>query len=286
MKQRPHTINVGGKLLSLSPAVVMGIINITPDSFYAKSKVNDEESLRQRVLQIINDGGKIIDVGAYSSRPGAKNVSQEEEMTRLRHSLKIIQEASCDLPISVDTFRSDVAKMCVEEYGVNIINDISAGQLDNNMFETVARLQVPYVIMHMRGNPQTMQENTQYQDLIADMFLYFSQKINRLQDLGVNDIIIDPGFGFSKTLDQNYKLLQRLEDFREFDLPILIGVSRKSMIYKYLGGEPEDALNGTSIINTIALLKGANILRVHDVKACADAIKIIEKMNDNTTRYD
>jgi dihydropteroate synthase len=154
------------------------------------------------------------------------------------------------------------------------------------MFETVARLQVPYVIMHMRGNPQTMQENTQYQDLIADMFLYFSQKINRLQDLGVNDIIIDPGFGFSKTLDQNYKLLQRLEDFREFDLPILIGVSRKSMIYKYLGGEPEDALNGTSIINTIALLKGANILRVHDVKACADAIKIIEKMNDNTTRYD
>lgn len=286
MKQRPHTINVGGKLLSLSPAVVMGIINITPDSFYAKSKVNDEESLRQRVLQIINDGGKIIDIGAYSSRPGAKNVSQEEEMTRLRHSLKIIQEASCDLPISVDTFRSDVAKMCVEEYGVNIINDISAGQLDNNMFETVARLQVPYVIMHMRGNPQTMQENTQYQDLIADMFLYFSQKINRLQDLGVNDIIIDPGFGFSKTLDQNYKLLQRLEDFREFDLPILIGVSRKSMIYKYLGGEPEDALNGTSIINTIALLKGANILRVHDVKACADAIKIIEKMNDNTTRYD
>lgn len=286
MKQRPHTINVGGKLLSLSPAVVMGIINITPDSFYAKSKVNDEESLRQRVLQIINDGGKIIDVGAYSSRPGAKNVSQEEEMTRLRHSLKIIQEASCDLPISVDTFRSDVAKMCVEEYGVNIINDISAGQLDNNMFETVARLQVPYVIMHMRGNPQTMQENTQYQDLITDMFLYFSQKINRLQDLGVNDIIIDPGFGFSKTLDQNYKLLQRLEDFREFDLPILVGVSRKSMIYKYLGGEPEDALNGTSIINTIALLKGANILRVHDVKACADAIKIIEKMNDNTTRYD
>ena len=207
-------------------------------------------------------------------------------MTRLRHSLKIIQEASCDLPISVDTFRSDVAKMCVEEYGVNIINDISAGQLDNNMFETVARLQVPYVIMHMRGNPQTMQENTQYQDLIADMFLYFSQKINRLQDLGVNDIIIDPGFGFSKTLDQNYKLLQRLEDFKEFDLPILVGVSRKSMIYKYLGGEPEDALNGTSIINTIALLKGANILRVHDVKACADAIKIIEKMNDNTTRYD
>ena len=286
MKQRPHTINVGGKLLSLSPAVVMGIINITPDSFYAKSKVNDEESLRQRVLQIINDGGKIIDVGAYSSRPGAKNVSQEEEMTRLRHSLKIIQEASCDLPISVDTFRSDVAKMCVEEYGVNIINDISAGQLDNNMFETVARLQVPYVIMHMRGNPQTMQENTQYQDLITDMFLYFSQKINRLQDLGVNDIIIDPGFGFSKTLDQNYKLLQRLEDFREFDLPILVGVSRKSMIYKYLGGEPEDALNGTSIINTIALLKGANILRVHDVKACADAIKNIEKMNDNTTRYD
>lgn len=286
MKQRPHTINVGGKLLSLSPAVVMGIINITPDSFYAKSKVNDEESLRQRVFQIINDGGKIIDVGAYSSRPGAKNVSQEEEMTRLRHSLKIIQEASCDLPISVDTFRSDVAKMCVEEYGVNIINDISAGQLDNNMFETVARLQVPYVIMHMRGNPQTMQENTQYQDLIADMFLYFSQKINRLQDLGVNDIIIDPGFGFSKTLDQNYKLLQCLEDFKEFDLPILVGVSRKSMIYKYLGGEPEDALNGTSIINTIALLKGANILRVHDVKACADAIKIIEKMNDNTTRYD
>jgi len=286
MKQRPHTINVGGKLLSLSPAVVMGIINITLDSFYAKSRVNDEKTLRQRVFQIINEGGKIIDVGAYSSRPGAEDISQEEEMEQLRHCLKIIQEISCGLPVSVDTFRSDVAKMCVEEYGVDIINDISAGELDDNMFETVAQLQVPYVIMHMKGNPQTMQENTKYQDLVADIFLYFSQKINKLQDLGVNDIIIDPGFGFSKTLEQNYELLYRLEDFKEFDLPILIGVSRKSMIYKYLGEGPEDALNGTSIINTIALLKGANILRVHDVKACVDAVKIIEKMNEHTTRYD
>ncbi len=283
MINHPHTLNIGGRLMELSPAVVMGIINITPDSFYAASRCNGEEAIRGRVQQIIEEGGQIIDIGAYSSRPQAEDISVEDEMDRLRLGLKIIRDIAPEITLSVDTFRADVAKMSVEEYGANIINDISAGELDSNMFETVAQLQVPYIIMHMKGNPGNMQEKTDYKDLIAEMFKYFSVKINRLQDMGVNDIVIDPGFGFSKTLEQNYELLQYLEDFQEFDLPLLVGVSRKSMIYKYLDTCPEEALNGTSIINTIALMKGADILRVHDVRACVEAVRIIGKMNENNT---
>ena len=277
-----HTINVNGKLLSLSPAVVMGIINITPDSFYARSRANNEEAIRNRVCQIVEEGGGIIDVGAYSSRPDACEVSQDEEMKRLRTGLRIIRDTNSTLPISVDTFRADVARMCVEEYGVSIINDISAGQLDSNMFHTVAQLQVPYIMMHMRGTPQTMQQQTTYQNLVTEMFLYFSSRINQLRELGLNDIIIDPGFGFAKTLEQNYELLQRLDDFQELNVPVLVGMSRKSMIYNLLGITPEEALNGTTIVNTIALMKGAAILRVHDVRSCVEAVTIFEKMKDTT----
>ena len=276
---RQHTINVNGSLLSLYPPVVMGIINLTPDSFYAGSRVNDEKTLRNRVRQIADEGGSIIDIGAYSSRPDARDVNQEEEMRRLRDGLKIIRDTECNLPISVDTFRADVARMCVEEYGVSIINDISAGQLDKNMFQTVARLQVPYIMMHMRGTPQTMQQQTSYRDLVAEMFLYFSIRINQLHELGVNDIIIDPGFGFAKTQEQNYELLSRLEDFQELNMPILVGISRKSMIYNLLDTTPTEALNGTTVVNTIALMKGASILRVHDVRPCVEAVTIFEKTN-------
>ena len=277
-----HTINVNGKLLSLSPTVVMGIINITPDSFYARSRANNEEAIRNRVCQIVEEGGGIIDVGAYSSRPDACEVSQDEEMKRLRTGLRIIRDTNSTLPISVDTFRADVARMCVEEYGVSIINDISAGQLDSNMFHTVAQLQVPYIMMHMRGTPQTMQQQTTYQNLVTEMFLYFSSRINQLRELGLNDIIIDPGFGFAKTLEQNYELLQRMDDFQELNVPVLVGMSRKSMIYNLLGITSEEALNGTTIVNTIALMKGAAILRVHDVRSCVEAVTIFEKMKDTT----
>ena len=279
----PYTINIKGKLLSLSQPIVMGIVNLTPDSFYIKSRKNTEKDIRERVLQIIDEGGDIIDVGAYSSRPGAEDVRPEEEMRRLREGLKIIRETNPHIPLSVDTFRADVAKMCVEEYGIDIVNDISAGELDPNMLQTVATLQIPYVMMHMKGNPRTMQISPNYKDLIGEMFLYFSSKIKKLQDLGLHDIILDPGFGFAKTLEQNYELLNRLEDFKEFHLPILVGISRKSMIYKLLGGTSTDALNGTTAVHVIALLKGANILRVHDVKACVEAIRIIEKIKEVNT---
>lgn len=270
-------LNIKGSLYDLSTPQVMGIINLTPDSFYAASRMQDADSLRQRVRQIEDEGAQMIDVGAYSSRPGAEDVSTEEEMKRLRWGLDIICQTKQHALISIDTFRADVAKMCVEEYGADIINDISAGELDTEMFATVAQLHVPYIIMHMVGNPRDMQQHTEYKDLIADMFLYFSDKINHLHDLGVSDIILDPGFGFSKTLDQNYLLLRRLTDFQEFGLPLLVGVSRKSMIFRLLDCTPAEALGGTTVVNTLALERGANILRVHDVKACAEAVAIWSK---------
>ena len=270
-------LNIKGSLYDLSTPQVMGIINLTPDSFYAASRMQDADSLRQRVRQIEDEGAQMIDVGAYSSRPGAEDVSTEEEMKRLRWGLDIICQAKQHALISIDTFRADVAKMCVEEYGADIINDISAGELDTEMFATVAQLHVPYIIMHMVGNPRDMQQHTEYKDLIADMFLYFSDKINHLHDLGVSDIILDPGFGFSKTLDQNYLLLRRLTDFQELGLPLLVGVSRKSMIFRLLDCTPAEALGGTTVVNTLALERGANILRVHDVKACAEAVAIWSK---------
>ncbi len=272
-------INVNGKLLDLSSPKVMGILNLTPDSFYAESRKQTEQDIRIRTRQIIEEGGSIIDVGAYSSRYKAEHITPDEEMRRLRNGLQIINSEYPDAIISVDTFRADVARMCVEEYGVAIINDIAAGEMDGNMFQMIARLKVPYIMMHMQGTPQNMQQNPHYENVVKEVMLYFATKIQQLRDLGAKDLIIDPGFGFGKTLEHNYELLEKLESFQLFDLPLLVGVSRKSMIYKLLGGTSEDALNGTSIINTISLLKGANILRVHDVKAASEAVQIVNAMN-------
>lgn len=273
-----YTINVGGKLMDLSEPQVMGILNITPDSFYSASRKNSEAEIRGRVESILAEGGSIIDIGAYSSRPGADNISASEEMARLRGALQILRSVAPDAVVSVDTFRSDVAKMCVEEYGVQIINDISGGELDPQMFQTIAALGVPYILMHMKGNPQTMQVEPHYNDLLTEMLQYFGSKVQQLHELGVKDIIIDPGFGFAKTLDHNYQLMNRMQDLQVLGLPMLVGVSRKSMIYKLLGATPEGALNGTSVLNTLALLKGASILRVHDVKEAVEVVQIVKKM--------
>ena len=274
----PYTINVGGKLMDLSEPQVMGILNITPDSFYSASRKNSEAEIRGRVEGILAEGGSIIDIGAYSSRPGADNISASEEMARLRGALQILRSVAPDAVVSVDTFRADVAKMCVEEYGVQIINDISGGELDPQMFQTIAALGVPYILMHMKGNPQTMQVEPHYNDLLTEMLQYFGSKVQQLHELGVKDIIIDPGFGFAKTLDHNYQLMNRMQDLQVLGLPMLVGVSRKSMIYKLLGATPEGALNGTSVLNTLALLKGASILRVHDVKEAVEVVQIVKKM--------
>ena len=262
----PRFINVNGQLMDLNHPQVMGILNVTPDSFFSESRKQTERDIIDRTQQILGEGGTIIDIGAYSSRPGATHISIEEEMSRLRKALPIIQAQTSNVIISVDTFRADVAKMCVEEYGVALINDISAGQMDEQMFTTIARLGVPYIIMHMKGTPQDMQIAPQYDHFLKEVFYYFSEKVQRLRDLGVKDIIIDPGFGFGKTLEHNYELMNHLEEFALFELPLLVGISRKSMIYKLLGTTPEEALNGTTALNTIALTKGAHILRVHDVK--------------------
>lgn len=272
-----YTINVSGRLIDLAEPHIMGILNITPDSFYSDSRKLTEESIRLQVRKIVDEGGQMIDLGAYSSRPGADEVSVSEEMERLRKGMKVLREEAPGIPVSIDTFRADVAKMCVEELGADIINDISGGELDSNMFSTVARLGVPYVLMHMKGTPQNMQQEAHYENLMKEIMLYFAEKVQRLRDLGQKDIILDPGYGFAKTIDHNYELLQHQEMLKIFELPILVGLSRKSMVYNLLEVTPHQALNGTSVLHTLALLKGANILRVHDVKACAEVIKIVQK---------
>ena len=274
----PLYINVNGRLMDLSEPQVMGILNVTPDSFYAGNRGTTEESIVKRLHQIMDKGASIVDIGAYSTRPGADEVSMEEEMSRLRTGLELIRKHRPEAIVSVDTFRADVAKMCVEEYGVALINDISAGQMDEQMFPTIARLGIPYIIMHMKGTPKDMQIAPQYEHLLKEIFYFFSEKVQKLRDLGVKDIILDPGFGFGKTLEHNYQLMNHLEEFKLFELPVLVGVSRKSMIYKLLETTPEEALNGTSILNTIALQKGAHILRVHDVKEAVEAKRIVQKM--------
>lgn len=271
-------INVKGRLMDLSRPQVMGILNVTPDSFYAGSRRQTEEEITTRAAQILDEGASIIDIGAYSSRPNAQHITPEEEMRRLRTGLELINRHHADAVVSVDTFRADVARMCVEEYGVAIVNDIAAGEMDPQMFPTVARLGVPYIMMHMQGTPQDMQAAPHYDNLLKEVFYYFSEKVQRLRDLGVKDLILDPGFGFGKTVEHNYRLMNHLEEFGVFGLPLLVGISRKSMIYKLLGGTPDDALNGTTALNTVALLKGASILRVHDVKAATEAVKIVEQL--------
>ncbi len=270
------TINCKGNLIDLNKPKVMGILNLTPDSFYDGGKYRSERSILLQVEKMIVEGATFIDIGAYSSRPGAKDLNENEELNRISQTLEFILKNFPDIFISIDTFRSKVAKTCVE-IGACMINDISGGNLDKNMFETIAKLQVPYVLMHMPGTPQTMQKLTDYEDIIKDIIYYFSKKINQLNVLGVNDIILDVGFGFGKTLDQNYELLQKLKLFKSFDLPLLTGISRKSMIYKLLNITADEALNATSVTNTIALLNGSNILRVHDVKEAVETIKIVSK---------
>ena len=272
-----YTINVGGKLLDLGEPQVMGILNVTPDSFYGKSRKQSDEEIAARVRSVLQEGGSMIDIGAYSARPGAADVPVETEMSRLRHGLGILRREAPDAIVSVDTFRADVARMCVEEYGVQIVNDISGGELDDRMFDTVARLGVPYILMHIKGNPQNMQDNPQYDDLMCEMLVYFGSKVQRLHEMGVKDIILDPGFGFAKTLDHNYELMNRMEDLKVLGLPLLVGVSRKSMIHRLLGTSPEEALNGTTALHAMSLLKGASILRVHDVREAVETVEIVKK---------
>ena len=275
----PFSLNISGKLIEYQSPAVMGIVNVTPDSFFGGSRTFDADAISIRVQKLIDDGADRIDIGAYSSRPGADDVSPAEELRRIELGMKQIRQIAPEIPVSIDTFRADVAREAVKNLSVNIINDISGGDLDKNMFNTVAELKVPYILMHMRGTPATMQSLTDYGQIgvTAAVIQDLAKKINHLALLGVNDIIVDPGFGFSKTLDQNYELLASLEAFHCLECPILVGVSRKSMITKYLGISSDDALNGTTVINTLALERGAAILRVHDVKPAAEAVKLFCK---------
>lgn len=274
------TINCKGQLIDLNAPKIMGILNLTPNSFYDGGKFNNQNDILHHVEKMLNDGADFIDVGGYSSKPGAEFVSEEEELNRVIPTIEAILKHFPEALISIDTFRSKVAEESVKS-GAAIINDIAAGNLDERMMETVAKLQVPYSMMHMRGTPETMQKLTNYDNVVKEMLLYFSEKITQARSLGINDLILDPGFGFAKTLEQNYEVLQKLDLFSITGLPILIGVSRKSMIYKPLNGNAENALNGTTALNTIALIKGAKILRVHDVKEAVETAKLFQLTIDN-----
>ena len=273
------TLNLSGRLVSLEKPLVMGIVNVTPDSFFAGSRIDGAKALRARLDTLVREGAALADLGAYSSRPGAEEVSPEEERRRLRPALQILRDEYPDLPVSVDTFRSDVARMAVEEYGASMINDISGGGLDPAMYRTMAELQVPYILMHMKGDPKTMQQQASYSDVTLEVIDYFAQRVGQLLELGVHDIILDPGFGFSKTTAQNYELLAQLGSLVEaFTQPLLVGVSRKSMIYRPLGITPEEALSGTSFVHALALERGAKILRVHDVRPAVEAVQLYEEL--------
>lgn len=271
-----YTLTIKGEKRAIVKPWVMGILNVTPDSFYSGSRMGvDEMRIGERVEEILKEGGDIIDIGAYSTRHNADDISPEEEYSRLKIGLNVIKNIDANAIVSVDTFRADVARRCVEEFGVDIVNDVSGGTLDDDMFATVANLKVPYILMHMRGTPATMQQLTEYNDVTRDVIGDLHKKKCALNDLGIDDVIIDPGFGFSKTVEQNYEMLNRLEDFKQLDAPLLVGVSRKSMIYRTLGCTPVESLNGTTVINTISLLKGAHILRVHDVKEAVEVCKLV-----------
>lgn len=275
-----YTMNLRGKLVELQRPWVMGILNVTPDSFYADSRtpMAEPERIAQRVRQMLAEGADVIDVGAYSSRSGADDISPLEEMHRLEVALSTVREVAPEVYVSVDTFRSEVARQCVEHFGVDLINDISGGVLDRAMPKVVARLGVPYIIMHMKGNPETMQTAPEYQDVVAEVLEFLARQQQRFFDVGGKDVILDPGFGFGKTLQHNYRLMDRLQDFHELHAPLLVGVSRKSMIYKLLETTPQEALNGTTVLHTIAMMKGAHILRVHDVQAAVEARTLVETM--------
>ena len=275
-----YTLNFRGKLVELQRPWVMGILNVTPDSFYADSRtpMADPDSIQQRVREMLADGADLVDVGAYSSRPGADDISPLEEMRRLEVALTAVRSVAPEVYVSVDTFRSEVARQCVEHFGVDIINDISGGVLDKAMPKMVARMGVPYVMMHMQGKPETMQTAPEYEDVLAEVLEFLARQQQRFFDAGGKDVVIDPGFGFGKTMMHNYRLMDRLEDFHELHAPLLVGVSRKSMIYKLLETTPQEALNGTTVLHTLAMMKGAHILRVHDVRAAVEARTIVETM--------
>jgi dihydropteroate synthase len=273
-KLKSKLINIKGALCDLSEPKVMGVLNVTPDSFYDGSRVESEKAIIERTSEILGEGADFIDVGGYSSRPGADEVSEEVESSRVLSAMKIISREFPTAVVSVDTFRSKVAERAVSEYGAAIINDITGGEGDSEMFGVVAKYNVPYILMHMQGVPKTMQNNPVYGDIIADILQWFAPRIHRLVEYGVNDIIIDPGFGFGKTVNNNFELLRRLRELETAALPVLAGLSRKSMIWKTLGTAPAEALNGSTVLNTAALLAGADILRVHDVKAAREAVKL------------
>jgi dihydropteroate synthase len=277
-RDKPQYINTRGKLLDLSVPRVMGILNITPDSFYPGSRYNSEAEIIKAAVKMAEDGADIIDVGGYSSRPGAKDISPEDESGRVLKAIRLIRNELPDVIISVDTFRSEIAREAIESCGADMINDISGGEADINMFAIVCKLNVPYILMHMKGTPETMQNNPVYEDVVAEILRWFGERIHRLRAAGLKDIIIDPGFGFGKTTDHNFELLRRLGDFSVTGLPLMLGISRKGMIWKTLEISASEALNGTTALNAIALQNGADILRVHDVKEAVETIKLIEKL--------
>ena len=272
-----RSLNIKGKIFDLSTPKVMGILNITPDSFYSNSRTKSIDKVLKKTEQFLNEGASFVDIGGYSSRPGATNISEDEELGRLIPVIEALHKNLPEALISIDTFRAKVAEETIMA-GAHMINDIAAGELDENMFETVARLQVPYIFMHMLGTPQTMQQNPGYKNVLFDIMDYLAKKISILKGLKVHDLIIDPGFGFGKTTDHNYELLSQLQEFQIFNLPVLAGFSRKGMVYKVLGNTAAEALNGTTVLNTIALQKGAKILRVHDVKEAVECVKLIERL--------
>lgn len=271
-----RTINIGGRLLSFDRPMVMGILNVTPDSFFATSRCRGEEEIRQRVCRMRCEGAAMVDIGAYSSRPGAEDVALEEELRRLLPAISIVREEWPDAVVSVDTFRAEVARRAIEA-GADMINDISGGKMDKEMFQTIADLHVPYVLTHMQGTPQNMQSAPSYENLMCEVFRSLGERVELLHEMGVADVIVDPGFGFGKTLEQNYEMMARLGEFRLLESPILVGVSRKSMIYRLLESTPEQSLNGTTVLNTIALMNGADILRVHDVREAVEAVNIYQQ---------
>ena len=275
-------LKVGGEVLDFSTPAVMGILNVTPDSFYDGGSYQSEAKIIGRIHQIVEEGGRIIDVGAYSSRPGAAAVSEKEEIGRLMPAVELIRKYYPHIPVSIDTFRAKVAKEVNTCMGTVIVNDISGGTMDETMFDYVAQARIPYVMMHIQGTPETMQKNPEYADVVKEIGQFFRERIARLEAAGFRQIILDPGFGFGKTLQHNYELLDGMETYKSFGYPLLAGISRKSMIYNLLGGTPADALNGTTVLNTISLLKGADILRVHDVKEAVEAVKIVGAMRESS----
>lgn len=276
--QKIESIMCGKNSISFDKPLVMGILNLTPDSFFDGGQYIDTASILKRAKQIVKEGADIIDLGAYSTRPGAENIDIEEEWRRMKPAISVIRKELPNAILSIDTFRSELVRRVIAEFGVCIVNDISGGTLDDRMFKTIAELQVPYIMMHIKGTPQTMQSQTDYKDLMGEILEFFKDRVKQLNDLGAKDIIIDPGFGFAKTLEQNYQIMGQLEAFKAIERPLLIGISRKSMIYKLLGGEAQDSLNGTTALNMVALIGGAKILRVHDVKEAVECVKLYNKM--------